>query len=287
MVEVIIAPHAGFCFGVKRAINLTEKASNKANKRVYTLGPLIHNPQEVKRLESLGIYTTNSEDSLEEGDTIIIRSHGIPPTRERQLHQMGLNVVDATCPYVKAVHEAVTKLVKEGYFVVIVGEKDHPEIIGTFGYMQEAGGDGVVVETKDDLKKVLGKEKVGVVAQTTQNEQFFKEVVGEIALWVKELKVINTICNATSERQEDVYELAPKVDVMIIVGGKNSGNTRRLYEISKSLNPRSYHIETEEELQKDWFDNAQRIGITAGASTPDWIIERVHSKIKELCLQEV
>ncbi len=286
MIEIIIAPHAGFCFGVKRAINLTEKSSKSANKKVYTLGPLIHNPQEVHRLEQLGIYTTDSEDKLEEGDTVIIRSHGIPPVKEKTLHEMGLNVVDATCPYVKAVHEAVTKLVKEGYFVVVLGEKDHPEVIGTMGYIQEAGGKGTVIETKEDLKKVLGIDKLGIVAQTTQNEQFFKEVVGELALWSKELKVINTICNATSERQEDVYELAPKVDVMIVVGGKNSGNTRRLYEISKSLNPKSYHVETEEELQKDWFENAQRIGITAGASTPDWIIEKVRSKIKELCLQK-
>lgn len=283
MVEIIIAPHAGFCFGVKRAISLSEKTSKLVNGKVYTLGPLIHNPQEVKRLESLGIYAITSADDLKEGDTVIIRSHGIPPSKERELKQKGLNIVDATCPYVKAVHEAVTKLVKEGYFVVVLGEKDHPEVIGTLGYIHDAGGKGIVIETKEELKKVFGIDKIGIVAQTTQNEQFFKEAVGELALWAKEIKVINTICNATSERQEDVYKLAPMVDVMIIVGGKNSGNTRRLYQISRSLNPRSYHVETEEELQKEWFENAKKIGITAGASTPDWIIQRVHNKIKELC----
>ncbi len=286
MVEIIVAPHAGFCFGVKRAIHLAEKSSKSKNAKVYTLGPLIHNPQEVSRLVTLGIQTTDSENHLKKGDTVIIRSHGIPPSREKALREMGLNVVDATCPYVKAVHEAVTDLVKEGYFVVVLGEKNHPEVIGTMGYIQEAGGKGTVVETKEDLKKVLGMDRLGVVAQTTQNEQFFKEAVGELALWTKELKVVNTICNATSERQEDVYDLAPKVDVMIVVGGKNSGNTRRLYEISKSLNPKSYHVETEEELQKEWFQNAKKIGITAGASTPDWIIQKVRSKIEELCSQK-
>ena len=161
-------------------------------------------------------------------------------------------------------------------------KENHPEVIGTLGYLQECGGKGIVVENKEDLKEALGKDKVGVVAQTTQKEQFFKEVVGELALWVKELKVINTICNATSERQEDVYSLAPKVDVMVIIGGKNSGNTRRLYEIAKSLNPNSYHVETAEELKEEWFKDAQRVGITAGASTPDWIIREVVERIRAL-----
>ncbi|SHK17916.1 4-hydroxy-3-methylbut-2-enyl diphosphate reductase [Thermocrinis minervae] len=280
--EIIIAEHAGFCFGVKRAIRLAEESAKEAEGNVYTEGPLIHNPQEVRRLEALGVKVLNG-NTLKGGDTIIIRSHGIPPKRERELLSKGIKIVDATCPYVKAVHEAVQKLSKEGYFVVIVGEKNHPEVIGTLGYLEEVGGVGTVVESKEDLKDVLGKEKVGVVAQTTQNEQFFKEVVGEIALWCKELKVINTICNATSERQEDVYKLAGNVDVMIIVGGKNSGNTRRLYEISKALNPKSYHVETAEELQKEWFEGVKRVGITAGASTPDWIIQEVYQRIKHLC----
>ena len=143
-------------------------------------------------------------------------------------------------------------------------------------------GEGIIVEKMEDLKPALSKQKVGVIAQTTQNEQFFKEVVGELAVWVNELKVINTICNATSVRQEEVRELAPKVDVMIIIGGKNSGNTTRLYRIAKSLNPNSYHIETEEELKEEWFENAKTVGVSAGASTPKWIIERVVNRIREL-----
>jgi len=282
MVEILIAEHAGFCFGVKRAVKLAEESLKESKSRIFTLGPIIHNPQEVNRLKNLGVYPSNGED-FKEGDTVIIRSHGIPPEKEEELKKKGLNVIDATCPYVKAVHEAVCKLTEEGYFVVLVGEKNHPEVIGTLGYLRACNGKGIVVETLDDIREALKYEKVGIVAQTTQNEQFFKEVVGEIALWVKEVKVINTICNATSLRQESVKKLAPQVDVMVIIGGKNSGNTRRLYHISKELNPKTYHIETAEELEPEWFVNVKRVGISAGASTPDWIIEEVKNRIKEIC----
>ena len=281
MVKIVIAQNAGFCFGVKRAVKMAEEAAASASARVFTLGPIIHNPQEVGRLESMGVVPAG--DGFKNGDVVIIRSHGIPPQKERDLRNKGVKVIDATCPYVKAVHDAVCSLTKEGYFIVIVGEKNHPEVIGTLGYLQECGGSGIVVESFDDLKDAYKYERVGVVSQTTQNERFFKEVVGELALWVKELKIINTICNATSVRQEDVYSLAPQVDVMIIVGGKNSGNTRRLYGISKKLNPKSYHIETPDEIDEGWFKAANTVGITAGASTPDWIIESVKCKIEEIC----
>jgi 4-hydroxy-3-methylbut-2-enyl diphosphate reductase len=284
MVEIILARHAGFCFGVERAIELAENASKYTSKgkRVYTYGPLIHNPQEINRLKKLGIEVLDSEDKLDKNAVLILRSHGIPPQKERELMSKGVKIIDATCPYVKAVHEAVVQLVKEGYFIVLVGEKNHPEVKGTWGYLEDAGGEGIIVETLEDLKPALKKNKVGVIAQTTQNEQFFKEVVGELAVWVNELKVINTICNATSIRQDEVRELAPQVDVMIIIGGKNSGNTTRLYKIAKALNPNSHHIETPEELKEEWFKNAEKIGISAGASTPKWIIERVINRIKEI-----
>jgi len=282
MVDIIIAEHAGFCFGVKRAVKLAEESLKESQGKVYTLGPIIHNPQEVNRLKNLGVFPSQGEE-FREGDTVIIRSHGIPPEKEEALKKKGLKVIDATCPYVKAVHEAVCQLTKEGYFVVLVGEKNHPEVIGTLGYLRACNGKGIVVETREDIKEALKHEKVGIVAQTTQNEEFFKEVVGEIALWVREVKVINTICNATSLRQESVKKLAPCVDVMIIIGGKNSGNTRRLYRISKEINPNTYHIETAEELRPEWFKGVKKVGISAGASTPDWIIEQVKSRIQEIC----
>jgi len=282
--KIIVAPHAGFCFGVERAIELAEEAANftKEGKKVYTFGPLIHNPQEIDRLKQLGVKVLENENQLDNGTVLILRSHGIPPQKERELKSKGVKIIDATCPYVKAVHEAVVKLVNEGYFIVLVGEKNHPEVLGTWGYLKDTYGEGIIVETLEDLKPALNKQKVGVIAQTTQNEQFFKEVVGELAVWVQELKVINTICNATSVRQEEVRELAPKVDVMIIIGGKNSGNTTRLFKIAKSLNPNSYHIETPEELKEEWFENAKTVGVSAGASTPKWIIEKVLQRLEEI-----
>jgi len=282
--KIIVAPHAGFCFGVERAIELAEEAANftREGKKVYTFGPLIHNPQEIDRLKKLGVKVLESENQLDNTTVLILRSHGIPPQKERELKAKGVKIIDATCPYVKAVHEAVVKLVNEGYFIVLVGEKNHPEVLGTWGYLKDSNGEGIIVETLEDLKPALNKQKVGVIAQTTQNEQFFKEVVGELAVWVQELKVINTICNATSVRQEEVRELAPKVDVMIIIGGKNSGNTTRLYKIAKSLNPNSYHIETPEELKEEWFENAKTVGVSAGASTPKWIIEKVLQRLEEI-----
>jgi len=282
--KIIVAPHAGFCFGVERAIELAEEAANftKEGKKVYTFGPLIHNPQEIDRLKQLGVKVLENENQLDNGTVLILRSHGIPPQKERELKSKGVKIIDATCPYVKAVHEAVVKLVNEGYFIVLVGEKNHPEVLGTWGYLKDTNGEGIIVETLEDLKPALNKQKVGVIAQTTQNEQFFKEVVGELAVWVQELKVINTICNATSVRQEEVRELAPKVDVMIIIGGKNSGNTTRLFKIAKSLNPNSYHIETPEELKEEWFENAKTVGVSAGASTPKWIIEKVLQRLEEI-----
>ena len=283
-VKIILAPHAGFCFGVERAIELAQEAAKytKEGKKVYTFGPLIHNPQEIGRLKTLGVNVLESEEQLDSNTVLILRSHGIPPQKERELKAKGVKIIDATCPYVKAVHEAAQQLVKEGYFVVLVGEKNHPEVIGTWGYLKDVNGKGIIVETLEDLKPALNQSKVGVIAQTTQNEQFFKEVVGELALWVNELKVINTICNATSIRQEEVRELAPKVDLMLIIGGKNSGNTTRLYKIAKSLNPNSHHIETEEELKEEWFKNVKTVGISAGASTPKWIIEKVINRVREI-----
>jgi len=272
MPKVLIAKNAGFCYGVKRAITLAERAAKEHN-RVYTLGPLIHNPQEVNRLSNMGIKTA-TDTNIDKDAIVIVRSHGISPEKERLLRNTFAKVVDATCPYVKAVHEAVVSLAKEGYFVVIVGEKDHPEVQGTVGYLEEAKGRYKVIDSLEDLEDIK-EDKVGVVAQTTQNEIFFENVVLKLLKKVKELKVINTICNATEERQSDIYELAPIVDVMIIIGGKNSGNTKRLFEISKSLNPRSYHIETKDEIDPSWLEGAETIGISAGASTPDWIIEDV------------
>ncbi|MBX0310373.1 MAG: 4-hydroxy-3-methylbut-2-enyl diphosphate reductase [Sulfurihydrogenibium sp.] len=282
MANIIVAQTAGFCFGVRMAVDMAKQAGEKLG-HAYTNGPIIHNKQVVNYLKSIGVEEMQDYSQLKPGDTVIIRSHGVPPKTERMLKELNINVLDATCPFVKKVHDKVKQLVEEGYFVVIIGEEGHPEVIGTLGHLEEVGGKGVVVENFEDLvKKVPKRNKIGVVAQTTQSEDFFREAVGYLAENTEELKVFNTICDATSVRQEEVKKIAPEVDVMIIIGGKHSGNTQRLYQISKALNPNTYHIETADELQEQWFENKENIGVSAGASTPDWIIQEVVNKIKEI-----
>jgi 4-hydroxy-3-methylbut-2-enyl diphosphate reductase len=282
MANIIVAQTAGFCFGVRIAVDMAKQAGEKLG-HAYTNGPIIHNKQVVNYLKSIGVEEIQDYSQLKPGNTVIIRSHGVPPKTERMLKELNVNVLDATCPFVKKVHDKVKQLVEEGYFIVIIGEEGHPEVIGTLGHLEEAGGKGVVVENFEDLvKKIPKRNRIGVVAQTTQNEDFFREAVGYLAENTEELKVFNTICDATSVRQEEVKKIAPEVDVMIIIGGKHSGNTQRLYQISKALNPNTYHIETAGELQRQWFENKENIGVSAGASTPDWIIQEVVNKIKEI-----
>jgi 4-hydroxy-3-methylbut-2-enyl diphosphate reductase len=282
MANIIVAQTAGFCFGVRIAVDMAKQAGEKLG-HAYTNGPIIHNKQVVNYLKSIGVEEMQDYSQLKPGNTVIIRSHGVPPKTERMLKELNINVLDATCPFVKKVHDKVKRLVEEGYFVVIIGEEGHPEVIGTLGHLEEVGGKGVVVENFEDLvKKVPKRNRIGVVAQTTQSEDFFREAVGYLAENTEELKVFNTICDATSVRQEEVKKIAPKVDIIIIIGGKHSGNTQRLYQISKALNPNTYHIETADELQRQWFENKENIGVSAGASTPDWIIQEVVNKIKEI-----
>ncbi len=282
MVNIKVANSAGFCFGVKIAVDMAKEAGEKLGG-AYTNGPIIHNKQVVQFLEKLNVKELKNHEDLKEGDTVIIRSHGVPPSVERELQQKGVNVLDATCPFVKKVHDKVRQLVQEGYFVVIIGEKGHPEVIGTLGHLEEAGGKGIVVENMEELIRNLPRRnKIGVVAQTTQSEDFFREAVGYIAENAEEVKIFNTICDATSIRQEEVKALAPEVDIMIIIGGKHSGNTNRLAQISKVLNPNTYHIEKADELKPEWFSNVKNVGVSAGASTPDWIINEVVEKIKQI-----
>ncbi len=282
MVNIKVAETAGFCFGVKIAVD-TAINTGKELGGAYTNGPIIHNKQVVSYLESLNVKQLTEETELKEGDTVIIRSHGVPPEVEKNLKNKGIKVIDATCPFVKKVHDKVRQLVKEGYFIVIIGEKGHPEVIGILGHLKDAGGKGVVIENEEELYEKLPKRnKIGIVAQTTQNEDFFEKAIGYIAVNAEEIKVFNTICDATSVRQEEVKKLAPTVDLMIIIGGKHSGNTNRLAQISKSINPNTYHIEKADELKPEWFKNVENVGISAGASTPDWIINDVVERIKEI-----
>lgn len=261
--KVHVARHAGVCYGVERALKLANEAAD-AGVPVRTFGPLIHNPQAVDDLRDRGIEVVGSIDELDEG-ILVIRTHGVDPALIEAAGAKGLHVVDATCPFVSAAHKCAARLAADGYYVIIVGEPDHPEVEGILAY---AGPDAVVAEEVADIPDRLPRRKVGVVVQTTQAMSRLTEVVAALLPRVSELKVCNTICDATDKRQESAEELARAVDVMVVVGGHNSGNTNRLAEISRAVNPRTYHVETSDELDPAWFEGAGTVGVTAGASTP-------------------
>lgn len=262
--KVEVARYAGICYGVERALKLAEQAA-ASGRTVHTLGPLIHNPQAVEALRARGVQVAGCLDEAADG-VLVIRSHGVDPSILREAAERGLDVVDATCPFVSSAQEAAAKLKADGYAVVIVGEADHPEVEGI---VARTGGDAIVVEEVSDIPAKLPSRRVGIVVQTTQTLDRLTQVVSALLPRVSELKVHNTICSATSKRQRSAEELARGVDVMVVVGGHNSGNTTRLTEICRSVNPRTHQVETAEELDAAWFGGARNVGVTAGASTPD------------------
>ena len=277
-IDIEVARYAGVCYGVERALGMAEKAADEAREPVNTLGPLIHNPLVVNDLESIGVGTASNVSEVEEG-TLIIRAHGVVPSVVEDARARGLDVLDATCPYVKKVHNAAERLVREGYQLIVVGESGHPEVEGIMGH---AGDDAHVVSVPGDLDAIDLSRKVGVVVQTTQTPGALADVVAELSKRTMDLRVINTICSATQERQDSAAELARRVDAMIVVGGKNSGNTRRLAEICTAACPKTHHIEDASEIEAAWFDGASHIGVTAGASTPASHIERALVRMRSL-----
>lgn len=278
MPSIRIAEHAGTCYGVQRALDAARRAASENKKPVKTLGPLIHNPIVVKELDVEGVGLADSLDEIDNG-TVIIRAHGVVPETIEQARAAGLEVVDATCPYVKKVHLAAEKLVAGGYQLLVVGESGHPEVEGILGH---AGGAATVISGPFELEGLELKPRVGIVVQTTQRAENLGAIVAALVGNVKELRVVNTICKATSERQVAAAQLAKASDVMVVVGGKNSGNTRRLAEICAAACERTYHVEAPDELESAWFTHADTIGITAGASTPQAHIDHTVERIREL-----
>ena len=275
--EIRVAKSAGFCWGVKRAVNMAVDTLKRGGN-TYCLGELIHNKREIERLKNLGMSFIETMENLKRGDMVIIRSHGVAPKVVKELKEKGASIVDATCPFVKDVHEKAMKLEREGYPVLILGNPSHPEVIGIAGHLKEP----IILNSIEEVEALPKMAKLGVVCQTTLNLNFFRQAIAILASKVKELKVYNTICSATSIRQKEARELAGKVDVMLIIGGKNSSNTTKLYQISKSVNPRSYHVESKDEIKREWFEGAQTVGITAGASTPKWVIDEVVNYLETL-----
>ena len=275
--KLYIAKSAGFCFGVKRAMDMALKAAKKDPKQLYTLGPLIHNPQAVEFLRGLGVKAKDRIENIPKG-TVIFRSHGVSLEDLKKAKGKGLHIIDATCPIVKKAQFFATYLHRQGYAVLIVGEAYHPEVEAIKSYLDE----GVVVDDARAVQKLGPWEKLGIIAQTTQSFNLFKEIVTASLEQAREVRVFNTICHATMTRQKEALEIAKKVDGMIVVGGYNSGNTQRLVVICKEIQSQTYHIETAEEINPKWLEKCEKIGLTAGASTPSWIIREVEEEIRRL-----
>ena len=262
---------------MQRALDLALDEAGSPGK-TQTLGPLIHNPQVVSRLHDMGVGVAHSAEDID-ADCIIIRSHGVTPEVMRQVEATGSRIVNATCPHVMRAQHAAARLAKECGTVLVVGESSHPEVEGLVAHAREAGGNVAVVNAVEDIPEDLD-QPVGVVVQTTQSRAKFDCIVDHLHTRKCDLKVIDTICDATSQRQDAAAQLAAKVDAMVVIGGRNSSNTTRLYEICSGISPRSFHIETPGELQKELFDGCATVGVTAGASTPEDQIRAVEELLE-------
>jgi small subunit ribosomal protein S1 len=277
--EILIAKNAGFCFGVQNAMNKANTASNEDGK-VFTYGPIIHNKQVVENLKSQGIDVINEISEAKEEDRIIIRSHGISKNEYDMLLDKKANIIDATCPYVKYIHDTVEKKCNEGYKIIIIGDPNHPEVKGINGW---CSNNALIINGEQDIDNISNNlGKICVVAQTTYNQEKWYSFSCRLLKLAKEIVVFNTICNSTEMRQKETLELSKEVDVMIVVGGKESSNTRKLYEICKENCTKTIFIETADELNLDELKGANKVGITAGASTPEYAIEDLVNKIKTI-----
>jgi len=275
--EIICANYMGFCPGVKRAWDLVEKTVRDKSKPVYILGELIHNKQAIEKLEKWGIKTISSLKEIKGKGVMMIRAHGEPPQTFQKLKKLKLKIIDTTCPSVARVQKLANQLEKEGYQVIVCGEKDHPEAIATIGYTQR----GLIVGSVKEARKIPSRKRIGIISQTTFSPTVFQEICRLLKKKSANFKSLGTICNITQMAQKEAQKIAKQVDIMIVVGGKHSSNTKRLAEVCQEI-VRTYHIETAQELKKSWFKKAKNVGLTAGASTPDWIIKEVKIKLKKL-----
>ncbi|WP_129597121.1 bifunctional 4-hydroxy-3-methylbut-2-enyl diphosphate reductase/30S ribosomal protein S1 [Anaerophilus nitritogenes] len=274
--KIVVANNAGFCFGVKQAMNQTIDAIDKdQNEKIYTYGPLIHNHQVIHKLESMGVYAIEDIKRAQH-KTLIIRSHGVALNFYDSTHEYDIELIDATCPFVRKVQKIAKEYYDKGYDVIIVGNPKHPEVIGINGW---CNNQAYIVETLEDVSKLESLNKICVVAQTTITQGLWNDVVEKLEKKSATLKTFNTICTATIERQKSCAQVSKMVDAMIVIGGYHSSNTQKLVQISKKYCKNTYHIETAEELPIEKIKKFDKIGVTAGASTPDWIIKEAINKM--------
>lgn len=280
--EIKLAKTAGFCMGVRRAVDtVLDVSQHETGRKIYTYGPLIHNPQTIELLKSRGITAIQSIDEIPDRHNalLIIRAHGIAPGQRRKIKESGVKIIDATCPKVGYVQAIIKKHTALNYTVIIAGDREHPEVDGLWGYTE---GRGIVVSTLEDAEKIPALEKVCIVAQTTQDSDHYREIVRKIQQKYPQAVVFNTICSSTEKRQEEIISLAAEMDALFVVGGKNSANTRRLADLARKQNTPTFHIETVQELKNIDLDPYKSIGVSAGASTPNWIIDQIMDHLEEV-----
>ncbi|RMG02168.1 MAG: 4-hydroxy-3-methylbut-2-enyl diphosphate reductase [Acidobacteria bacterium] len=277
--QIILAEEYGFCFGVERAVQMVEKALQEG-ETVRTLGPLIHNEAEIKRLESEGVKTISTPVQIQRGETAVIRAHGVPPEVEAELKEKASKVIDATCPFVTRVQRLAARAAAQDRHVVVVGNPDHPEMVGVKGY---APNHAFVVRDASEVANLPKLRRPLVVSQTTIKAKTFYETAEAVKSKTDdEVEVINTICSATRDRQDAARELAEQVEAIYIIGGKHSSNSRKLLAVCQERCEKSFLIETEEEINPDDLRGIEKVGVTAGASTPDWLIQRVIKRLEEI-----
>lgn len=276
--KIILSKRMGFCFGVKKSVNLAKNALKARKNNLYMLGSIINNPQVIEYFIKKGVKITDNLDEVPEESTVITRAHGISPTMLKKAYQKKLSVVDTTCPYVRKVQKIARYLYEKDYFLVVYGDKKHPEVLSLLDTIQN---NALVINSIPDAEKITMKKKIGFISQTTKNIFDFFKLSSALLNRAEELRIFNTICKSTTERQKSVFELAKEVDVMLVIGGKESANTARLAEIAKNQGAKTYHIETKNQLKYKWFYPEGKVGIASGASTPDWITNEIIDKLKE------
>ena len=279
--DVTVAKTAGFCFGVKRAVEKVYEKIEKGKTPIYTFGPIIHNEEVVRDLEERGVKVLETAEELRQltDGVVVIRSHGVGKDIYDILERNGIEIIDATCPFVKKIHRIVSEQNENGRRVIIVGNGKHPEVEGIKGWGND---DTLVIETAEEFEKlqISDGEKLCIVAQTTFNYNKFQDLVEKISKTRYDILVLNTICNATQERQVEARQIASQVDVMIVIGGRNSSNTQKLYEICRRECKETYYIQTLKDFKPEKAGSVRSVGITAGASTPNQIIEEVHTNVR-------
>jgi len=278
--QVVLAKYSGFCFGVKRAVDLVEKALKEKKGQIYSIGPFIHNPQMVKKLSLEGLKVVSSLKDIKKG-YVVIRSHGVRPSLIKEAKKKKLRLVDVTCPYVVKAQKISESLKDRGYQVIIVGEEKHPEVQALKGFAAERA---IVVNSECGVNRLsLDNSKIGVIAQTTQSRNKYLKIVSQLLSKnkFKEIRIFDTICTDTIKRQNSAYELAKSVEIMFVLGGKGSANTKRLAAICRNTGTPTYHIEESKEIKPSWLSNKKRTGIASGASTPDWIIAQAKKKLEK------